>query len=204
MRRFCGYRGLRGRISQKALTARGRNGAVATEVKVCSDVGIQVLKEGGNAIDAAIASCLCVGSVNSFASGIGGGGFLVFRPGNTTQQHPVAIDFRETAPTGSHPDMYKDDTLSSVWGGKAVGVPGELRGLEAAFNLHGSGKISWARLFEPSIRLAESHKAGKELAKRLTVPVSSRCILLEILIDWHLRSSSPTSSKTTSYGVRYS
>lgn len=154
------------------LAVRGRHGAVATEVNICSDVGVDVLKDGGNAVDAAVASCLCVGAVNSFASGIGGGGFLVFRPANISQQQPVAIDFRETAPTGSHPDMYRNDKISSIWGAKAIGVPGELRGLEAAFENFGSGKVSWERLFEPSIKLAENQTVGPEVARRLTIPVS--------------------------------
>lgn len=143
---------------------------MATEVDVCSQIGVDVLKDGGNAVDAAVAACLCVGVTNSFSSGIGGGGFAVIRPGDTSKQ-PIAIDFRETAPSGSHPDMFKNDMFGSLWGGKAVAVPGELRGLQAAFDLHGSGRVSWKRLFEPAIKLAESHVVGRELPKRLRIPV---------------------------------
>lgn len=162
-------------LKQQWHAARGPNGAVATEVDTCSQEGVEILKEGGNAVDAAIASCLCVGAINSFASGIGGGGFMVYRPSPSSDGHeqPVAIDFRETAPTGSHPDMFKDNKLASIWGGLAIGVPGELRGLEAAFEHYGSGRVSWKRLFQPAIRLSESQTVKKEVARRLRIPV--RC-----------------------------
>jgi gamma-glutamyltranspeptidase/glutathione hydrolase/leukotriene-C4 hydrolase len=150
--------------------ARGRHGAVATEVNICSELGLDVLKDGGNAVDAAIAACLCIGNTNMFSSGIGGGGFMVIRPSDGS--HPVSVDFRETAPIGAHPNMYADKSpLASKFGGLAVGVPGELRGLEAAYKLHG-GRVSWKRLFEPNIKLARSHRVGRELARRLGIPVS--------------------------------
>jgi gamma-glutamyltranspeptidase/glutathione hydrolase/leukotriene-C4 hydrolase len=151
---------------------RGRHGAVAAENGVCSSIGIDVLRENGTATDAAIAAALCIGVVNPFSSGIGGGGFLVTRPAcppsSTKRTCPAAlsIDFRETAPTGSFPAMFGDDPLASLFGGLAVGVPGELRGFEAAYKAHGGG-VPWARLFEPSIALAEKHHVGPELARRL-------------------------------------
>lgn len=157
--------------------ARGRNGAVAAEVGECSDVGIDVLRDGGNAVDAAISACLCIGVRNMFASGIGGGGFMVIK---TPSGEATSIDFRETAPLKSTPDMFVNG--SSLFGGLGVGVPGELRGLEAAYKLYG-GKVSWKRLFEPNIKMAESHIVGRELPRRLKIPVSLFGLLSSFLLD---------------------
>ncbi|SCV69782.1 BQ2448_1176 [Microbotryum intermedium] len=158
----------------------GRNGAVATEVEVCSQIGVDVLKENGTATDAAIASAICIGVTNMFSAGIGGGGFMVVRPStshvnlNPRCTEPIAIDFRETAPSGSSATMFSprpddpsfDAARASKIGGLAVGVPGELRGLEAAYERCGGG-VSWERLFAPSVELARKSKVGRELARRL-------------------------------------
>ncbi|KAM0753891.1 hypothetical protein T439DRAFT_298311 [Meredithblackwellia eburnea MCA 4105] len=168
----------------------GQYGGVATEVDICSKIGVDVLKEGGTAADAAIASALCIGVTNSFSSGIGGGGFMVIRPPSTTNDssaffnpnctEPFAIDFRETAPAASDPFMYaprKDDPTfdsarASKIGGLAIGVPGELRGLEKAYELCGGG-LPWARLVKPSVEIARQWKIGPELARRLSIPMLS-------------------------------
>jgi len=127
--------------------------------------GTIVLKDGGNAVDAAIASCLCIGTVNMFSAGIGGGGFMTIRLPNSTVE---VIDFRETAPAGAHPKMYKKDPLLAQTGGLSVGVPGEIRGLELAHKRH--GKLSWDRLFAPAVKMARDGWAvGPELAKRLRI-----------------------------------
>ena len=106
---------------------------------------------------------------NMFASGIGGGGFMTIRPAD--KKHvPISIDFRETAPTGSHPTMHANTPGSSRFGGLAVGVPGELRGLEAAYKAYG-GAVSWQRLFEPAIKLAEGHEVGADRDRRLKFSV---------------------------------
>ncbi|CEQ40121.1 SPOSA6832_01714 [Sporobolomyces salmonicolor] len=161
----------------------GWEGAVATEEGRCSQIGVDVLRENGTAVDAALAAALCIGVLNSFSSGIGGGGFMVIRPPSVsslspTCAHPIAIDFRETAPTGSTPDMFTADAPGhkgdSNWdaaraskiGGLAVGVPGEIRGFEAAYKACGGG-VSWERIFAPSVELAREFKVGKELHRRL-------------------------------------
>ncbi|KDE06740.1 gamma-glutamyltransferase [Microbotryum lychnidis-dioicae p1A1 Lamole] len=158
----------------------GRNGAVATEVDICSNIGVDVLKENGTATDAAIASAICIGVTNMFSAGIGGGGFMVIRPStshanfNPRCTEPIAIDFRETAPSGSSATMFSprlddpsfDAARASKIGGLAVGVPGELRGLEAAYERCGGG-VTWERLFAPSVELARKSKVGRELARRL-------------------------------------
>jgi len=93
---------------------------------------------------------------------------MVIRPANHFNASPVSINFRESCPSGSHPDMFA--TTSSLIGGLSVGVPGELRGLEAAYKTYGGG-LKWEELFEPVIEIAEAHSVGKELARRLQVPL---------------------------------
>lgn len=143
-------------------------GAVASENKRCSDIGVAVLKEGGNAVDAAVSAVFCVGVVNMFSSGIGGGGFMTIRipPSSEGGSSEVfTIDFRETAPALANSTMYKDDPVAARWGGLAVGIPGEIRGLQEA---HGRwGKLPWARLVKPSADLAAEWTVDKELARRL-------------------------------------
>lgn len=79
---------------------------------------------------------------------------------------PLSIDFRETAPTGSFPEMFAESPALSKIGGLAVGVPGEMRGFEAAYKAAGGG-VPWERLFEPSAKLADGFTAGAELERRL-------------------------------------
>lgn len=142
-----------------------KHGAVATELKECSDVGVDILKQGGNAMDAGIASALCIGTINSFSSGIGGGGFLIYRPANVSIA-PKVINFRETAPAAARKNMYHGDRLLSQKGGLSVSVPGEVRGYEVAHQRF--GKLAWADLFEPSIKIAKDGiKCPDELASRL-------------------------------------
>ncbi|KAG0306851.1 hypothetical protein BGZ98_001590 [Dissophora globulifera] len=155
---------------------RAKHGAVATEEIHCSEIGVQVLKDGGNAIDATVASCICVGTINMFSAGIGGGGFMNIRLPNGTVE---VIDFRETAPAGAHPDMYRKDPMLAQKGGLSVAVPGEIRGLELAHKRH--GKLPWERLFAPSVKLArEGWVIGPELAKRLQTYTK----MMETEPDW--------------------
>lgn len=163
----------RGRLNPPNLV-RGTKGAVAAENKVCSDIGTQLLKDGGSAADAAIGATLCVGVLNMFSSGIGGGGFALVRApeesvstGKNRQGHAehTVIDFRETAPHAAFEEMYHNDPQKSKVGGLAVGVPGELRGLEEIWRRW--GRLQWHQLVEPSIALAYEAPMGKELARRL-------------------------------------
>ncbi|KAG2234762.1 hypothetical protein INT48_000111 [Thamnidium elegans] len=128
----------------------GKKGAVAVELKECSDAGLSILKKGGNAVDSAIASALCIGVVNSFATGIGGGGFMLIRSPNGTYEH---IDFRETAPAAAFKDMFVKDPMAAQVGGLSVGVPGEIRGFELAHQRH--GRLPWKDLFTSAIHVAE-------------------------------------------------
>lgn len=92
----------------------------------------------GTAADAMVASTLCVGVVGMYHSGIGGGGFMLVRDEKGRYE---VIDYRETAPAASHRDMYKHDKNASTVGGLAVGIPGEIRGLEYLHKRYGVGSL---------------------------------------------------------------
>src|SRR5271163_1735052 len=110
-----------------------RNGMVVAQEPLAADVGVAVLKSGGNAIDAAVAVGFALAVTYPFAGNLGGGGFMLarFADGRTT-----FIDFRETAPAGASRDMYLDTdgkmTKDSLVGWRAAGVPGSVRGFELA------------------------------------------------------------------------
>lgn len=146
---------------------KARNGAVAAENRRCSLIGVDVLKEGGTAVDAAISSTLCTGVVNMFSSGIGGGGFMLVRLPLKSKNSSEAwtIDFRETAPRLANATMFVADPQLARYGGLAVGVPGELRGLEEAHRRW--GKLPWKRLVQPSIELADGWEVDAELGRRI-------------------------------------
>ena len=130
-----------------------KKAAVVSVHPLASDAGVQVLKQGGNAIDAAIATQLALAVVYPGAGNIGGGGFLVACMANGKR---LAIDYREKAPKGAHRDMYLDQQgqvipNQSIAGHKASGVPGTVAGLFAS---HKYGKLPFAKLIEPAIKLA--------------------------------------------------
>ncbi|RUS29960.1 hypothetical protein BC938DRAFT_480012 [Jimgerdemannia flammicorona] len=138
-----------------------KHGAVAAEVSSCSEAGVEILKEGGNAVDAAIAGALCLGVVNMFSTGIGG--FMLIR---LPDGHSELIDFRETAPAASNKTMFIGRPKKAQVGGLAVGVPGEIRGFGLAHSKY--GKLPWRRLFEPAINMSRNGVlVGPELARRL-------------------------------------
>ncbi|EEQ40353.1 Gamma-glutamyltranspeptidase family protein [Clavispora lusitaniae] len=131
------------------LHAKGSRAMVSCDVPLCATMGKRILLAGGNAADAAVTVALCIGSVNSHSSGIGGGGFIVSSRGNES----ITIDAREMAPARAHKHMYDGAPLRAQFGGLAVAVPGELAGLEKLHALHGSGNLTWEQLFEPVVEL---------------------------------------------------
>lgn len=142
-----------------------RRHAVATAHPLASEAGLQVLREGGTALDAAIAAQLVLALVEPQSSGLGGGAFLVHWDGREVQ----AWDGRETAPAAVDEQLFLGPGGQpvgfdvAVKGGRAVGVPGAIRMLEAAHRAH--GKLAWRRLFEPAIALAEQgFPVGRRLA----------------------------------------
>lgn len=92
-------------------------GAVASESAVCSNIGIELLEQGGNAIDALVGTTFCVGVIGMYHSGIGGGGFMLVRAANGSYEF---VDFRETAAAAYSQDMYVNDTDLSLYGGLAA------------------------------------------------------------------------------------
>jgi gamma-glutamyltranspeptidase/glutathione hydrolase len=91
-------------------------GAVASENRVCSQIGIDILRAGGNAADALVGTVFCIGVVDCHHSGLGGGGFALARSDNGSYE---SIDFREAAPGAASEDMYDDNILGSIFGGLA-------------------------------------------------------------------------------------
>jgi gamma-glutamyltranspeptidase/glutathione hydrolase len=137
---------------------RAKHGMVASTNEVASGVGVDIMKRGGNAVDAAIAVAFALAVTHPAAGNLGGGGFMMIRlkDGRTT-----AIDYREMAPAAAHRDIYLDKNGNliegeggSLIGYRAAGVPGTVRGMELALKKYGSGKLTWAQLVEPARRLA--------------------------------------------------
>jgi gamma-glutamyltranspeptidase len=135
-------------MDEADLLVTSRNGAVSSDVAVCSKHGVEILKIGGSAVDAAISTSLCLGTYNPFASGLGGGGFMVITLPNGTS---LTINFRETASKAAKRDMFNDRPLSAQSHGLAVAVPGEISGFEMAHQL--LGRLEWGELFKDMIDL---------------------------------------------------
>ncbi len=133
----------------------GTDYMVAADHPLASRVGAEVLAQGGNAIDAAVAVSFALGVVRPYSTGLGGGGFMVIKePGET----PVIIDFREVAPKACTPDIYLNEdgeqirsTVRGLW---AAGVPGTLQGMLHALENYGSKPL--AEVIQPAIDLAEN------------------------------------------------
>ncbi|MFN0088523.1 MAG: gamma-glutamyltransferase [Blastocatellia bacterium] len=133
---------------------RGKSGMVASVSEIASRVGVDVLKRGGNAIDAAVAVGLALAVVWPSAGNLGGGGFMVIR---LADGRATAIDYREMGPAAAHRNVYLDAggeyiKESSTYGHGAAGVPGTVAGLSYALEKYGTMK--WAAVAEPSRRLA--------------------------------------------------
>lgn len=143
-------------VAERQLSVKSQNGVVVSADKYASEVGIDILKKGGNAVDAAVATAFALAVTHPFAGNIGGGGFMLIRLADGTS---VSIDYREKAPAASHPEMFLDkdgeiDPVSSRYGYLAAGVPGTVRGLELAWKTY--GKLQWHELIAPAIALAEN------------------------------------------------
>ncbi|MGH9839617.1 MAG: gamma-glutamyltransferase [Blastocatellia bacterium] len=133
---------------------RGKNGMVSSVSEIASQVGVDVLKRGGNAVDAAVAVGLALAVVWPAAGNLGGGGFMVIR---LADGKATAIDYREMAPAAAHRNVYLDERgeyikESSTYGHQAAGVPGTVAGLALALEKYGTMK--WAQVAEPARKLA--------------------------------------------------
>lgn len=131
------------------------HGMVVSQNAIASQIGVDVLTEGGSAVDAAVATAFAMAVTHPSAGNIGGGGFLLYRPASG---EAVAYDFREVAPTGSHPEMWLAEGEYSFqrhhMSHLAVGVPGTVSGLYLAWR--DAGRLPWKRLLQPAIDLAEN------------------------------------------------
>ncbi|CCH41728.1 putative gamma-glutamyltransferase [Wickerhamomyces ciferrii] len=127
-------------------------GGVSSDLPICSELGVEILKKGGYAADAAVTVGLCIGLINSFNSGIGGGGYIVSK---RYEEDPISIDAREKAPLGAYKEIFKGKEYLSKVGGLAAGIPGEIKGLYTLFSTQGSGKITWKEVIDPVIKLAD-------------------------------------------------
>lgn len=134
---------------------RANHGMVVSSHKLASEAGIRILQDGGNAIDAAIATGLALAVVHPAAGNIGGGGFMIV---HTKDGKVTAFDFREKAPLGAHERIYVDSAGNYIEdisheGYLAIGVPGTIAGFDLAFKRFGT--MTWDDLVEPAVDLAD-------------------------------------------------
>ncbi|CAI9759046.1 unnamed protein product [Fraxinus pennsylvanica] len=151
---------------------------VAADDGRCSEIGISILEMGGHAVDATVATALCLGVVNPMSSGIGGGAFMVVLSSLTSDAK--AFDMRETAPAGASQNMYDNNAQTKFKGPLSMGVPGEIAGLHMAWLKY--GRLPWKTLVKPAIKLA---KQGFEVAPYLGSSIAKNADL--IMTDLGLR-----------------
>lgn len=151
---------------------------VAADDGRCSEIGISILEMGGHAVDATVATALCLGVVNPMSSGIGGGGFMVVLSSSTSDAK--AFDMRETAPAAASQNMYDKNAQTKFKGPLSMGVPGEIAGLHMAWLKY--GRLPWKTLVKPAIKLA---KQGFKVAPYLGSSIAKKADL--IMTDLGLR-----------------
>ena len=149
---------------------RAAHALVTADNTAASEAGAEMLRRGGDAVDAAVATALMLGVVQPFASGLGGGGFAVVHRADGTPEY--TLDFREVAPAMATATMFQDARGevvpgASTRGPRAAGVPGELAGL---FRLHQRhGKLPWGTVVQPALKAArDGFPAGDLLVTRIT------------------------------------
>jgi gamma-glutamyltranspeptidase / glutathione hydrolase len=162
------------------------HGMVVAQEKIAAQIGADVLKRGGNAVDAAVATGFAMAVTYPRAGNIGGGGFMVIH--SQDRHEDVAIDYRETAPAATAPEIFlgadgKPDIAKSRDSALGIGVPATVAGLAVALDKYGSGKFTLADLVKPAIALA---KDGTDITDDLA----------DTLPDWHRRLARwPSSAK---------
>ncbi len=151
---------------------RGQRGMVTSAHPLASQAGLAILRQGGNAVDAAVATTLAISVVEPFSAGIGGGGFLLLRQGGTGEIK--ALDFRERAPQAATRQMYLDAQgkvrpQASTDGYLAVAVPGTVAGLAEVHRHY--GKLPWRTVVAPAIQLADQ---GFPVSWRLATAIAGQ------------------------------
>ncbi|MBR2934455.1 MAG: gamma-glutamyltransferase [Oscillospiraceae bacterium] len=174
----------------------GENGMVTTANVYATMAGLEVLEQGGNAVDAAIAISYALGVCEPNASGLGGGGFFNIHMADGRE---VVIDYREVAPMAQ--DAYtwldetgavKDNGNANHIGGLAVGVPGTVAGLEYALANYGSGKLTREQIMQPAIDMArEGYKAGGTLVGAMNDYYDYMVTNYKVLGDYYLKDGMP-------------
>jgi gamma-glutamyltranspeptidase/glutathione hydrolase len=162
------------------------HGMVVAQEKTAAQIGADVLRQGGNAVDAAVATGFAMAVTYPRAGNIGGGGFMMIH--SSERGEDVAIDYRETAPAATTPDIFlgpdgKPDIAKSRDSALGIGVPGTVAGLALALDKYGSGNFTLAELIRPGIALAAN---GIEITDDSA----------DTLPDWHRRLARwPSSAK---------
>src|SRR3954463_12098768 len=148
-----------------------KHGMVASQEKRATHVGVEILKAGGNAVDAAVAVGFALAVTHPQAGNIGGGGFMLVHL--AARNETIPIDYRETAPAAITRDIFLDergeaDPKKSRDSALGIGVPGTVAGLALAHEKYGSGKFTLAQLIAPAIKLArEGFAVDDDLADSL-------------------------------------
>ena len=146
-------------LTKEGRSATGKGAVVSSGKYEASQAGLEIIKAGGNAVDAAIATGFALCVVEPNATGIAGGGCMIIR---NKEGKNVYIDFRETAPSAANPYMWNLDSKGKVAngenksGGKSVAVPGQVAGLIYAFEKYGSGNLTLEEVMTPAINLAQN------------------------------------------------
>ncbi|MES2694682.1 MAG: gamma-glutamyltransferase, partial [Verrucomicrobiota bacterium] len=167
---YCGVAALA--LGQRA-PVEAKHGMVVSVHELGSAAGVEILRKGGNAVDAAIATGFALAVTHPAAGNLAGGGFMLIHLADGNRQ--AAFDYRECAPGSASRDMYLapdgsvlTDDRSARRGWRASGVPGTVAGFAAAFEKYGSGKVTWAELIEPARRLAaDGHVLTQGAAKEM-------------------------------------
>ena len=144
-------------VAQQRPAVSTRHGMVVAQEKLAARVGADILRQGGNAVDAAVATAFTMAVTYPRAGNIGGGGFMVIHLKDRGED--IAIDYRETAPAATTAETFlgadgKPDNANSRDSALSIGVPGTVAGLALALEKYGSGKFTLARLLQPAIVLA--------------------------------------------------
>ena len=155
--------------------------AVAADDDRCSIIGADMMRKGGSAVDALIATLACDGVVNPYHSGIGGATFvMVYDPSKNNE--PVYIDCRETAPAAATEDMFGDDPLNSQDGPLSIAIPGEVKCFKEAHDLFGT--LPWKDVFQPAIKLA---REGWEIYNHTAIVIQKKVKLLGLLFPGYVK-----------------